>query len=179
MSSNQSSRMDCFPPWVNLYRPHRKAYLQEKKNVNESCVFCLAIKNPPSFEFLCLYKDNFTTVLLNKYPYNVGHLLVLPLSHKAKLSELSSDESHSLMSTLTAASVILEKSYKCEAMNMGLNQGRNAGAGLPDHIHMHLIPRWIGDANFFPLIGGGKVFSESLEQTYQRLKPDFDQLDIN
>ena len=163
--------------WSNFYRPYRKAYLQEKRSLKSGeCVFCEGAKKLEVSKNLCLYKSSTVLVFLNKYPYNTGHVLVLPRKHTEKLQSLSISDRSDFFKSLVQVSQILEEVYECEALNMGLNQGRFAGAGLPQHLHFHVIPRWAGDSNFFPLTGGEKVFSESVEQSYARLKPHFETL---
>jgi len=107
-------------------------------------------------------------ILLNKYPYNSGHLLVLPLRHCGDMLDLSNEEYSDLHETLRVAVRAQKEVYEPAAANIGLNHGAAAGAGLPQHLHFHLVPRWAGDLNFFPLIAETKVVIESLEQTFQR-----------
>lgn len=115
-------------------------------------------------------------IILNKFPYNSGHLLVLPRHHKGHLLKLSDIEYQDLHQTLKIAVQASEKLYQPPAMNIGLNHGKAAGAGLPEHLHYHLIPRWEGDLNFFPLIAETKVVVESLEQTYEKFSQYFSEI---
>ena len=155
-----------------FFRPERRKYILEKKNQSH-CVFCEALKKGVDKNTLLIFKSANSMVLLNKYPYNNGHLLVLPQKHIGRLTLLSEEEYGDLSQTVRIALKALESSYTCESLNLGLNQGKTAGAGIPEHLHYHLIPRWQGDTNFFPLIANSKVLVESLEQTYDRLKPYF------
>ncbi len=155
-----------------LFRPNRKKYLRKKAR-SKKCVFCLAAENKINFKSLCVYKSKYTMVLLNKFPYNSGHILVLPIRHIADLADLSEKESSDLWETVRKATSILQKTYKPGGLNIGLNLGRAAGAGIPDHIHIHAIPRWSGDLNFFPLIARTKVVVEELEETYSKLRKAF------
>lgn len=150
-----------------LFRPDRYKYVRGARE--KSCVFCKAAKNRVSLKTLCVYKTEHSLVILNKFPYNSGHLLVLPRRHCGNLFDLSELEFTDLNQTLRLAAKGVQKVYKPTGFNMGLNHGRAAGAGLPDHLHYHIIPRWEGDLNFFPLITDTKVVIESLEQTYKKL----------
>jgi ATP adenylyltransferase len=112
-------------------------------------------------------------VILNKYPYNAGHILVLPLRHVGTLSSLTSEQYLDLMQTLRLAESVISKVYQPSGVNIGLNQGAAAGAGIPDHLHFHLIPRWKGDLNFFPLVAKSKVIIEDLEESYHKILKGF------
>jgi ATP adenylyltransferase len=113
---------------------------------------------------------------MNKYPYNNGHLMVVPYIHKAGISDLGESVQREMI-RLTGESVrILKKVLKCEGANCGMNIGRVAGAGIADHVHMHVVPRWMGDSNFMPIIGDAKSMPEYLEATFKKLKPEFQKL---
>lgn len=151
-----------------LVRPDRLKYVR-KLIKPEGCVFCRASKEDISFETLCVYKSKHSMVVLNKFPYNSGHILVLPLRHCGDLLKLSDEEYLDLQQTVRKAMAALLEAYEPGGINLGLNHGAVAGAGIPEHLHYHLIPRWAGDVNFFPLIAETKVLVESLEQTYEKL----------
>ncbi len=152
-----------------LYNPQRKAYHKEKDNIKE-CVFCHVRRGKPSFENLVLYKGKKFMVVLNKYPYHIGHMMVMPKRHVGDLHKLKEDEYIMIQLAIRVALRVLEKEYKCHGLNVGINLGRAAGAGIPHHLHYHLIPRWIGDCNFFPQIAKTRVMSEGLEETYHRIR---------
>lgn len=187
-SSKRASRGDGRWPIEReiLWRPHRFAYLQgqagdrDKAQVKASgepaCVFCDARARGLSPESLVIYDNGTTMVVLNKFPYNNGHLLVLPVRHAGDIIDLSEDEYVDLHKLVKKSVSALRKAYGKvpPGMNLGANLGAAAGAGIPQHLHFHIIPRWIGDSNFFPLVGQTKVISETLEQTYQRLLPYFE-----
>ncbi len=157
-----------------MTRPDRLRYVRQLKSNHESCVFCEAFgKGLLSFDSLLLYETSLSMVILNKYPYNTGHLLVLPKRHEGQLDLLSLDEINDLAQTVQKCVGILKQVYNCQGLNLGLNLGAVAGAGIPEHLHWHIIPRWFGDTNFFPLIAETKVLVESLETTYNRLRPYF------
>ncbi len=155
-----------------LFRPDRYDYVRQKVK-SDGCVFCHASLVAVTFETLCVYKTAHSMVVLNKFPYNSGHLLVLPRAHKGHLLSLSENEFEDLHKTLRIVVAAIEKIYQPAALNIGLNHGKAAGAGLPDHLHYHVIPRWEGDLNFFPLIAETKAVVESLEQTYEKFSQYF------
>lgn len=150
-----------------LFRPDRMKYVR-KLIPQKGCVFCEAARQDLSFESLCVYKSKHSMVVLNKFPYNPGHILVLPQRHCGHLLDLSNEEFLDLNETFRRTFAALEKIYQPAGINAGLNHGAAAGAGIPDHLHYHLVPRWSGDLNFFPLIAETKVLVESLEQTYDK-----------
>ncbi len=156
-----------------LFRPERYKYVKGIEKSTETCVFCEAASRPIGFQTLCLYKSKHSMVILNKFPYNSGHLLVLPLKHVGQIFDLSEVEYQDLQAVVRLAAEGIQKVYQPSGFNLGLNHGRAAGAGLPDHIHYHLVPRWEGDLNFFPLIADTKVVVESLEQSFEKLKNFF------
>lgn len=155
-----------------LFRPDRLKYVR-KLIPKDGCVFCRAASEEMSEDTLCIYKSSHSMIVLNKYPYNSGHVLVLPLRHKASLLDLSENEFHDLHKTKRMALDALLKVYQPAAVNLGMNHGQVSGAGIPDHLHYHLVPRWAGDLNFFPLIAETKVVVETLEQSYSRLRDFF------
>ncbi len=158
-------------------RPHRHQYVRRViKPVG--CVFCSALKAPLSLNSLVLYKDKSIMVILNKYPYNNGHLLILPRRHVADFEKLKTDELFRMQKMMQICVKILKKVYKPQGFNMGINLGSVAGAGIPEHLHYHIIPRWGGDTNFFPLIAETKLVVETNEQSYNQLRPHFDKLEF-
>lgn len=154
-----------------MERPERYRYVR-KLLKQEGCVFCEAAK-AGSDEALVLAQDKNTLVVMNKYPYNTGHLLILPRQHIGNIWDLSDEVNASLAYWLKTAAKILSDELGCQGLNMGMNHGAVAGAGIPDHLHWHIVPRWAGDTNFFPLIAETKALPETLEQTFARLKPRF------
>lgn len=151
-----------------LFRPDRMKYVR-KLIKPEGCVFCKAAKSEMSLETLCVYKSKHSMVVLNKFPYNSGHVLILPQRHCGDLLKLSEEEFRDLQDTIRLTMKTLNDVYEPGGINVGLNHGAVAGAGIPEHLHYHMIPRWSGDLNFFPLIAETKVLVESLEQTYEKL----------
>ncbi len=155
-----------------MMRPDRIKYVRKLVRP-KGCVFCSAARSGPSFSSLCVYRGQKVMVVLNKYPYNNGHLLVLPIRHCGDLTRLTEAEYREVHLAIKKCVLVLRKAYGPNGMNVGLNLGEGSGAGIPEHLHYHVIPRWVGDTNFFPLIAETKVVVETLEQTYARLLPLF------
>jgi ATP adenylyltransferase len=167
-----------------LYAPWRDAYVTKSKENQGSlpedyCVFCdkLADTNQDSKNFI-LKKTKHAFVILNLYPYNGGHLLILPLQHVAHLEDLSKEIRAELMELMSASIVILKNVLGAQGVNAGLNLGRASGAGIPSHLHLHVVPRWVGDTSFITVIGNTKNVSVDLEKIYTNLKPAFEALEI-
>lgn len=150
-----------------LFRPGRMKYVRKLIEF-KGCVFCNTAQNQMSAETLCVYKTKYSQIVLNKFPYNSGHVLVLPLRHCGDFLSLSSEEYLDLMKTLKLAIEAVVGIYNPQGYNVGLNNGMTAGAGIPDHLHFHLVPRWNGDLNFFPLIADTKLVTEEVSDTYQK-----------
>jgi ATP adenylyltransferase len=124
-------------------------------------------------EHLILYRGERAFVVLNLYPYNTGHVMVAPYQHIGDFSTLDSATAAELTALTQRCVAVLQKAYHPEGFNIGMNLGKTAGAGVPEHLHIHVVPRWNGDTNFMPIIGNTKVLPESLEQTYDRLTSSF------
>jgi len=153
----------------HIYSPWRKEYFDRDKS-NPSCVFCEAIKQPDSAENLIIFRGKFAFVILNRYPYTSGHLMVVPYLHSSVLSELKGDVLLEMMQLTQKAVSVLGQEYQPQGFNIGMNLGAVAGAGIIEHLHMHVVPRWNGDANFISVIGQTRVLPETLEETYERLR---------
>jgi len=139
------------------------------------CVFCAKLTAPDDQEHV-LARGQFACVTLNKYPYNNGHLMVLPYAHVASLEDLDPPTLTELMLLTNRGLAVLRAAYKPNGFNIGVNLGKAAGAGIADHVHIHIVPRWNGDTNFMPIVGETRVIPETLDQTYARLRPLFDQI---
>lgn len=155
-----------------LFKPERLRYVRKIVR-SESCVFCDAMRAGAQVESLLLGVHGEAMAILNKYPYNNGHLLVLPTRHVGNFGELTRAELADTQWLLQKAYRVLTEVYSPSGFNVGLNLGAAAGAGIPEHLHWHLIPRWSGDTNFFPLIAETKVVVETIEDTFERLRPHF------
>ena len=168
--------------WPNerevLARPHRLKYVRRLVKT-KGCVFCEAAKAKKGPESLKLFQKGRWMVLLNKFPYNNGHLLILPKAHIADFDKLSSKDLLSMQILIKQSLKILKKVYQPHGFNTGMNLGAVAGAGIPDHLHFHIVPRWGGDTNFFPLIGETKLVVETNEQSYNSLRPHYKKLEEN
>lgn len=152
---------------------------QIKKRNDEECVFCtLFDKQEADVDRYILYKDADIAIVLNLYPYNGGHLLIIPKLHVENLYDLSEHVLTKIMKSSALSCQFLKQALACEAVNFGANIGRVAGAGIPEHIHMHIVPRFGGDTGFFTTIGNAKQISVDLHDIYQKLKPYFETLTV-
>jgi len=144
-------------------------YIGASKTPN-GCVFCEALSGSDDRKSLVLARRDRAFLILNLYPYAPGHLMAVVNRHVGTLAEAAPDEIAGAVGLVTLATRILTAEYRAEGFNVGLNQGRVAGAGIADHLHMHIVPRWNGDTNFIPVVGDVRVIPEALEATYDRLK---------
>ncbi len=156
-----------------LWAPWRSQYIRESASRPESaakdpCFLCEGLAGSDDRANLLAWRRPHSAVFLNKYPYNNGHLLVCPHSHSGTLGELQDAELTEPVETLRQVVAILDQMLRPQGYNIGLNQGKSAGAGLPGHLHWHVVPRWDGDTNFMPVLGETKVIVESLHEFYDR-----------
>jgi ATP adenylyltransferase len=142
---------------------------RERQGDDGRCVFCSLSELEPSSSSGVVVATPLSFVCLNAFPYGSGHLLVLPRRHLCELSALTEDESTDLFALLRRAAAALERAYSPDGMNVGMNLGRAAGAGLPNHLHAHVLPRWNGDTNFMSTIGETRVLPESLDSTWSKV----------
>ncbi len=149
-------------------------YIQGDSKV-EGCVFCRAIECPDCEESLIVYRGERAFVILNRYPYTSGHLMVVPYSHKPSLEQLEQETRAELMDLAAKAVSVLKKVYEPQGFNLGMNIGSAAGAGISDHVHLHVVPRWGGDTNFMSTTGDTRVLPESLVDTLRRVMAAWDQ----
>jgi len=157
-----------------LWTPWRRAFIESAANESDSgCFLCAHLASHDDRANLVLQRAERTFVLMNLYPYNSGHLLIAPYEHTGDFAALDPLTAAELMHVTQRAVSVLTAEYRPHAFNIGLNLGRVAGAGLPDHLHVHVVPRWNGDTNFMPITADTKVLPESLDQTYDRLEPRF------
>ena len=142
----------------------------ERRGREEGCVFCaIATSGPPVPANLVVWRSELSYAVMNAYPYASGHLLVMPVRHVGALDELSPEESDDLWVGTRHAATAIGAAYDPDGINMGANLGRAAGAGIPSHLHMHVLPRWSGDTNFMTAVAGVRVMPESLEAGWERL----------
>ncbi len=138
--------------------------------VPEDCVFCrIARSGEPSVENLVVWRGEWTYVVLNAYPYACGHVLVLPIRHAGGLGELREPESAEMWTATRTAIAAIERAYDPDGLNMGANLGRAGGAGIPAHVHLHVLPRWSGDTNFMTSTAGVRVMPETLQLVWKKL----------
>jgi len=159
-----------------LYSPWRFDYINSRKE--EGCIFCLDHPEEEDEKHLILYRGKFSFVIMNMYPYNNGHLMVVPNRHTNSILSLSDAERNELFMLVQSTVKILEENYQPQGMNIGMNIGKAAGAGIDEHIHVHIVPRWSGDVNFMTSIAATRVIPEKFENVYQRLKEQFDKLHV-
>jgi len=157
-----------------LWSPWRLAYVTGSGE-SKGCVFCEA-QTEPAASPLLLYRGTACFVILNLYPYNNGHLMVVPNRHVATLGLAAPDELGEMMRLTQASEIALSEAYHPQGINVGMNLGRPAGAGIADHMHIHVVPRWTGDTNFMSVVGNVRVLPEDLEQTGSRLRPIFEKI---
>ena len=158
-----------------LWAPWRMAYILSGEEVPDACIFCqFPSEGPARFrERLILCATDRAFAIMNKFPYNNGHVLVVPRAHVADLSALTDDDYAATTELLRGATAALKAALAPHGFNIGMNLGRVAGAGIDQHLHFHVVPRWNGDTNFMPVVGDVKVLSEHVAGTYERLLPHF------
>jgi ATP adenylyltransferase len=152
--------------------PWRKKYVLNACKMKE-CIFCRALEINDDKKSHILYRGSHNFIILNKYPYNPGHLMIAPFKHLDSIEKSEKKSTEELMNLLRMTINLLRKHYKPQGFNTGMNIGRCAGAGVVDHYHLHIIPRWVGDSNYMPIIGKTKIVIEDLQTTYDQLLPLF------
>src|SRR5438105_15027487 len=156
-----------------LWAPWRMELI-ERGGPHQGCIFCDLPRAANDRENLVLGRTRHSFAILNRYPYNNGHIMLVPRSHQADLPALPREESDELGEMLRVSVRLLGEAYKAQGYNVGMNLGRVAGAGIADHLHWHVVPRWNGDTNFMPVLGDTKVMIEHLYASWDRLRPLFD-----
>jgi ATP adenylyltransferase len=156
----------------NLFTPWRYAYLSGGRRM-KGCLFCQAGKSRRDLSHLVVHRGRYHYIILNRYPYNNGHLMIVPYAHQAGLAEGTSAQLREMMVLAARCETILKKVYRCNGLNLGMNLGQPAGAGIAGHLHLHVVPRWKGDTNFLTVVGGIRVIPESLETTRSKLSARF------
>jgi len=155
-----------------LWTPWRMAYIKGE-HATGGCFLCDLPALDPSNDrgSLIIARGDLAFIILNKFPYNSGHLIVAPYRHTANYEDVTVEEHAEIAMLSQRAIAALEKAYKPEGYNIGINQGRAAGAGIPDHLHGHIVPRWAGDTNYMTTVGRTKVMPEALDETWAKLQP--------
>jgi ATP adenylyltransferase len=153
-----------------LWAPWRSAYIAKSvPSASDECFICTGLEAHDDRANLIALRTARCAVMLNRFPYNNGHLLVAPRAHKGELHDLAPEETSELMETLSQMVRLVREILQPDGFNIGLNLGRAAGAGLPGHLHWHIVPRWSGDTNFMPILGDAKVISQSLDAFWDML----------
>jgi ATP adenylyltransferase len=158
-----------------LWTPWRMPYLRGEDERPDGCIFCHKLGRSDQEEQV-LYRGDFCYVTLNRYPYSNGHLLVVPNQHVSSLEDLDAETLGEMMQVVNRSLAVLRKAYDPDGFNLGMNLGKAAGAGIADHVHMHIVPRWTADTNFMPVVGKTRVIPELLDETYSLLRRIFDEL---
>ena len=156
----------------HLFTPWRYAYVSTAEK-SEGCVFCNALKQNDDQKTMIVHRGRLCFIILNTFPYTSGHVMVVPYEHIDELRKLPPDAAQEMMELTQKLEGILREAYHPDGVNLGMNIGKAAGAGVAGHIHMHVLPRWVADANFMSVVGETRVVPEALEDTYKKLKAYF------
>jgi ATP adenylyltransferase len=159
-----------------LWAPWRMEYILSTQDDDQGCIFCEKPQEKTDEENLIVYRSEYSFVILNKYPYNNGHVMVVPYVHESNYLNLSGDILLDMQRQLQLSIKALNDTMHPHGINIGINLGRTAGAGIDEHLHYHLVPRWNGDTNFMPVLTGTKVVSESLSDSWEKLHTSFKKL---
>ena len=152
-----------------IWAPWRTRFFYRRGRAPRGCIFCTAVRSRADRKHLVFRRSRHAFAILNLYPYNNGHVMIAPRRHVADLSALTDGELVDVWRLVGAVQTQITRLLKAQGFNVGINLGRVAGAGIPGHLHVHLVPRWLGDTNFMPIIGWTKVISQSLEELHDRL----------
>ena len=150
-----------------LWAPWRASYVEKPE---ETCIFCEKTGENKDEENLIILRGQRSFIILNRYPYNTGHLMIAPYRHVANVEDLTEEEVMEIFKLLRESIKAVKKAFKPDGFNIGVNIGKVAGAGIEGHIHIHVVPRWLGDTNFMPVTANTKVMPISLNETYERIK---------
>ena len=155
-----------------IYAPWRAEYV---KNVfkKKECIFCKSPQAKTARQVHILFRGTYNFIMLNLYPYNPGHLMIAPYKHLDSMEKASKESTDEMTDLIKTALQVLRSHYNPQGFNTGMNIGRSAGAGMDTHFHFHIVPRWVGDSNFMPIIGKTKVIIEDLDMTFDQLEPLF------
>ncbi|MFH0813469.1 MAG: HIT domain-containing protein [Pseudomonadota bacterium] len=157
-----------------LWAPWRMEYILSQKS--KDCIFCIGKDECNDKERLVLYRSSFSYVIMNRYPYNNGHIMIAPFTHIANIEGIDAQTSQDMFRLLQKSVEMLRTCIKPDGFNIGINLGRAAGAGIEEHLHIHIVPRWNGDSNFLSVLGDVRVMPEYLKDSYDKLYPFFSTL---
>lgn len=152
----------------HIWAAWRMKYIENATRVT-GCIFCSALSHHDGAKNLVVMRGEHSFVILNKFPYTSGHLMIVPLEHHATLEELTPAARAEMMELVSTFTTLLRRIYNPEGFNIGINVGRAAGAGVPGHVHIHIVPRWLGDTNFMTTVSDMRVLPETIDRTYQRV----------
>lgn len=159
-----------------MWAPWRMEFIRSIKD--DGCIFCDKPSEDKDRDNLLLFRGKYSCVLMNLYPYNNGHLMIAPYEHNDKMEDLPEETLAEIMKLGQESIRILKSQLNAEGVNLGLNEGAVAGAGIADHVHFHIVPRWTGDTNFMPITGHAKVLVQGLEETYDFLRPYYEKIEL-
>lgn len=164
-----------------LWAPWRMSYIRghEDEKIEMGCIFCLRDRSEEDRQRQVLLRGRQAFVIMNRFPYTNGHLMVAPFRHTADLPSLTVEETLEMQQLISLSIQVMKDTIAPQGFNIGMNLGRVAGAGVDDHLHMHIVPRWSGDTNFMPVFSDVRVIPEHLEETYQILAESFSRLSID
>jgi len=151
-----------------LWTPWRYAYVSSAGK-NQECVFCEAVRSGDDARAGIVYRGKHCFIILNAYPYTPGHVMVVPYAHLDELQKLPAEAAHEMMGLSQRMETVLRELYHPDGINLGMNIGKAAGAGIAGHIHMHVLPRWVADANFLSVVGETRILPETLDVTWKRI----------
>ena len=160
----------------HLWAPWRSTYLKNKEDHRIRCIFCEAAASGQDQATFVVHRARLSFVILNRYPYTSGHLMIAPYQHVSRLQKVDERTVEEMMRLARVSERIIEEVYKPQGLNVGMNLGEAAGAGIEQHIHLHVLPRWMGDANFMTTVGDTRVIPEALELTFAKLSAAFKEL---
>lgn len=153
-----------------LYSPWRIDYIMGEKP--DDCVMCRARDHEHDEDNLILYRGKACYIMLNRYPYNNGHLMIVPYAHECRINDLPPETWQEACALIRICERAYHEAYQCEGINLGMNLGSAAGAGIAEHLHIHMVPRWNGDSNFMSVVAGERVIPEAFEASYKRLRQE-------
>jgi ATP adenylyltransferase len=158
----------------HLWTPWRSTYMKEKRD-RAGCVFCVAADSANDEDSLIVHRAHLNFVILNRYPYTSGHLMIAPYQHVSRLQQADDETVEEMMRLARLSERLIEQSYQPQGINIGMNLGEAAGAGIEQHIHLHVLPRWFGDANFMTSVSQTRIIPEELSITFSKLSQAFKQ----
>jgi len=164
-----------YAPWREIYSASL-THTKTESALTHDCVFCDSFNANRDEHHLIFRRFKHMVIMLNLFPYNAGHILILPIAHIANLDELCQEARYELIELTTHVTAIIKNILGSHGVNIGMNLGKAAGAGIPSHLHMHVLPRFMGDTNFLPVLADTKQISFDLHKIYQKLKPEFDKI---